>query len=114
MLNFGALESGNALGGLGDSGMSLTLMVSNPSLQGLSNIFIKAQESRRAPRSGTPSKLWRNINTQLSGGSSHQCLDLVWLRWNLRRKILVPAAGNQHVVLNTDANSFQGCGGFSG
>lgn len=57
MLNFGTLESGNALGGLGDSGMSLTLMLSKPSLQGLSNIFIKTQESRRASQNGAPSKL---------------------------------------------------------
>ena len=54
MLNFGALKRGNALEGLGDSGMSLTLMVSKPSLQGLSNIFIKSQESRRAAHSGPP------------------------------------------------------------
>ena len=47
MLNFGALDSGNALGGLGESGMSLTLKVSKPSLQGLSNTFIRAQESRK-------------------------------------------------------------------
>ena len=54
MLNFGALESGNALGGLGDSGMSLTLMVSKTSLQGLSNILIKTLESRRASQNGAP------------------------------------------------------------